>query len=175
MGITSACGPRAAPDKTPAEPPPSPVVATGDGDDAGGFFGPAGGELRLTAAGPTVFVPADPKRTMGTALALKKEPSTAEGGSKVLGAAFRLSAALEPPSNTFIDVWSVALPSLPAPCTAENLELAVLLEQQVGSSPALTWSYEKARWDGGHVKARLPKLAPQPLQFVCGRDPGGGS
>jgi hypothetical protein len=162
------------PDKTPENPPEEAVVATGDGDDAAGYFGPPGGELRLTAAGPIVFVPVDAKRVRGTALALKKDPGAAEAGAKALGAAFRLSATLEPPSNTFVDVWSVALPSLPAPCTTENLELAVLLDQQVGSSTALAWSYEKARWDGGHVKARLPTLAPQPLQFVCGRAAGGG-
>jgi hypothetical protein len=164
------------PDKTPATPPEQPVVAIGDGDDAGGYFGAPGGELRLAPSGPIVFVPIDPQRKAGTALALKKDTGAAEAGSKVLGPAFRLTAVLEPPSGTFVDVWSVELPSLPAPCTAENLELAVLLDPQVGSSPALAWSYEKARWEGGHVKAKLPKLAPNPLQFVCGRvGAGGGS
>jgi hypothetical protein len=173
--VTLSCGCQpTTPDKPPAPPPEQPVVATGDGDDAGGYFGPSGGELRLAANGPTVYVPVDPKRQAGTALALKKDAAVADAGSQVLGSAFRLTSVLEPPSNTFVHVWSVGLQTLPAPCTAENLELAVLVDQQVGTTPPLAWTYEKAHWEGGHVKARLPKLAPNPLQFVCGRAGAGG-
>jgi hypothetical protein len=100
-------------------------------------------------------------------------------GARGLGSAFRPTAAFEPPSNVFVEVWSSELEQLPAPCTADNLELAVQEPQQVGpsdgtSSPALAWRYERADWAKPHVKARLPKLSPQPMQFVCARSAAGG-
>jgi hypothetical protein len=170
-----ACGGGAGTRDRPALPAPDrTIVATGDGKEAGGYFGPPGGELRLAPQGPTVLVPADPRRQAGIALALEKDEAVAAAGSPVLGSAFRLSAVLEPPSGTFVQVRSVELSSLPAPCTTDNLELAVLGSPQVGTTPALAWTYEKAAWEGGYVKAQLPKLAPHPLQFVCGRGGTGG-
>jgi hypothetical protein len=172
---TVACGP----DKPPAPPPPAPVLATGDGNEVGGYFGASGGQIRLSADGPSIIIPNDPKRAQGLALGLKRESAAALSGVTALGVTFRPTAGFEPPSGTFIRVWSSSLPALAAPCSQENLELAVQEAAQVGpadgvSSPALSWTYVKARWEESHVVAELPKLAPYPLQFVCARSASGG-
>jgi hypothetical protein len=175
--ISNGCG-STTPDNPPKPPPPAPVVATGDGTDAGGYFGPAGGELQLGPGGPSVVVPRDPARTAGSALGLKKDTSAAlPAGAIALGSAFRPTAELEPPSNVFVEVRSSTIQALPSPCSATNLELAVQGPQQAGpgdggSSPALAWTFRPATWQSDRAIAKLTKLSPYPLQFVCAR-PGG--
>jgi hypothetical protein len=178
VALPSACASHS-PDKPPATPPSVPVVATGDGTEVAGYFGPPGGEIQLSANGPSIVIPRDDKRAQGVALGLKKDAGSPDAAATKLGDAFRPTGVFEPPSSQFVDVWSLKLVALPAPCTPQNLELAHQEAQQVGpsdgaSSPALSWAYEKARWEDQRVNAKLPKLSPYPLQFICARSPSGG-
>jgi hypothetical protein len=174
------CG-SATPDPQPQPPPAVPVVATGDGAEVAGYFGPPGGEIRLAETGPSVVIPPDKQRKNGVALGLRRDAGPSlEPGAIALGEAFRPTAVFEPPSNVFVEVWSIGLSALAAPCTEENLEVAVQEPQQVGpadgeSSPVLAWTYRKAQWADQRVKARLAKLTPYPLQFICARSAGGGT
>jgi hypothetical protein len=178
--LSGACG-ATIPDKPPEPPPAESVVATGDGAEVGGYFGEKGGRIKLGERGPSVTIPEDERRTGGVALGLRRDTGPAlPAGAKAIGDAFRATSVFKPPSNVFVDVWSVELPQLPAPCTPTNLELAVQDAQQVGpadgtSSPTLAWHYQPARWEGPYVRAQLSTLSPYPLQFICARSAGGGT
>jgi hypothetical protein len=178
--LGSACN-GTTPNKPPEKIPQVRVVGKGDGEAVAGYFGMEGGVLMLGPQGPSVFIASDSARKDGVSLGLRKDTGPVlPTGASSLGVAFRSTAVFEPPSNVFVEVWSSELQQLPAPCTPDNLELAVQEPQQVGpsdgtSSPALAWKYERADWAKPHVKARLPKLSPQPMQFVCARNAAGGT
>jgi hypothetical protein len=151
------------------------VIATGDGNLAGGHLGPSGGRIDLgPGPGPGFEIPVGAADAGGVSISVERADDTGvPKAAAVVGPVFRSTVALSPPSGKWVGVHSAPLTELPSGCTGAKLELALEEPPAAGpadgaGSPALVWTYRDATWQDKVAVAELPKLEPVRMVFLCG-------